>query len=119
MITLAVLSVGGARSASSRSTLSFSILPPIFHRRRPAAPSTPAVGSEASGSGGNEVTPAAPPPIETKRKEQQQQAELGFSFSPAGLLLPYHLGVASLLRDRRVRSFLPSNESLIFEEGSF
>lgn len=34
--------------------------------------------------------------------DNERLAELGFSFSPAGLLLPYHLGVASLLRDRRV-----------------
>lgn len=39
-----------------------------------------------------------PTSVEVPDRQKEQQAAVGFSFSPAGLLLPYHLGVAECLR---------------------
>lgn len=59
------------------------------------------VGQNASESVGGrqarfaEATGVGPP-------RSYQREELGFSFSPAGLLFPYHVGVATMLKDKRV-----------------
>ncbi|EKU22687.1 patatin-like phospholipase domain-containing protein [Nannochloropsis gaditana CCMP526] len=101
-IVLIVSACPAVITDATRATLSFSILPRLFARRAGSSNGLHPLSSPSSATPTTTSLPATeinapfPPPSEFPT------SELGFSFSPAGLLFPYHLGVASVLREKRL-----------------
>jgi len=113
-LTVVLLLIATPPIQSTKQPLSFSILPRLFRRQvrsqifttsSSSASIFPRLFTRRAGStivSSSTDLPSSTPDNIQPASPSAPVADLGFSFSPAGLLFPYHLGVASVLREKRL-----------------